>query len=40
MVRPIAIATHSPGAVDSPDVIAIPAICGLQHKLLISEGAV
>ena len=36
---PIATATHSPGAVECPLAIVIPTICGLQHKLLISVGA-
>lgn len=38
-LRPITIATHSPGAVERPFAIAIPDICGLQHKLLTSDGA-
>lgn len=36
----MAIATHSPGAVEWPVAIVMPAICGLQHRLLISAGAV
>ena len=36
---PIAIAIHSPGAVECPVFIVIPAICGDQAKLVISACA-
>lgn len=36
---PMTIATHSPGEIEWPDEWVIPAICGLQHRLLISAGA-
>lgn len=36
---PIAMAIHSPGAVECPVFIVIPAICGDQAKLVISACA-
>lgn len=37
---PDAIASHSPGAVECPVFIVMPAICGDQARLVISLGAV
>lgn len=36
----MAMAIHSPGAVECPVAIVMLAICGLQHRLLISDDAV